>query len=126
MKNRISMYIVWGLIILAAIGVAGSYMANPTGFLKNIAIMLAIGAAIYFIVKYFNRSNPEKREQRAFVKAAKQSKKRLQQKDTVRSTRRASQSITTIKKNLKSKKKPTAHLTVIEGKKGKKKNRASF
>ncbi len=126
MKNRTSMYIVWGLIILAAIGVAGSYMSNPTGFLKSIAVMLAVGAAIYFIVKYFNRSNPEKREQRAFVKAAKQSKKRLQQKETDRSSRRASQSITTIKKNLKSKKKPTAHLTVIEGKKGKKKNRASF
>lgn len=126
LKNRTSLLIVMGLIILAAIGVAGNYIANPTGFLKSIAVVLVVSTAVYFIVRRFYNSNPEKREQRAFVKAAKRSKKRLHQKESGQGMRRSISPITTMKKNMKSKKKPTAHLTVIEGKKGKKKNRASF
>lgn len=127
LKNRASFYIVLGLIILAAIGMAGSLLANPAGFLQRIAVVVLIGAAIYFVVKRFYLTKPEKREQRAFVKAAKKSKKRLQQqKDSVQNPRRSGATITSMKKTLKTKKKPSAHLTVIEGKKGKKKNRASF
>jgi uncharacterized membrane protein YfcA len=126
LKNRTLLVIVVGLIILAAIGVAGSYIANPTGFLKSVGGILLIGAVIYFIIRYFSRSNPEKREQRAFIKAAKKSKKRLQQKEAGQFTRRTTPTITSIKRTLKPKKKPTSHLTVIEGRKGKKKNRASF
>lgn len=126
MKNQTSLFIVLGLIILAAIGVAGSYIKNPTGFIQTIAVMLVVGAVIYFIVKRFYHSNPEKREQRAFIKAAKKSKKRLNQKETSLSPRRTASAITTMKKNIRPKKKTSAHLTVIEGKKGKKKNRASF
>lgn len=126
MKNRTSYYFVVGLITLAAIGVAGNFIANPVGFLKRIAVFVMIGAAIYFVVKRFYLAKPEKREQRAFVKAAKKSKKRLQQKEVSPSPRRSGATITSLKKNLKTKKKPSSHLTVIEGKKGKKKNRASF
>ena len=126
LKNRTSYYIVLGLITLAVIGVTGSVFANPTGFLKRIAIVVIVGAAIYFVVKRFYLTKPEKRDQRAFVKAAKKSKKRLLQKDTNPNPRRTSGTVTTMKKNVKPKKNSGAHLTVIEGKKGKKKNRASF
>ncbi|HZG71881.1 MAG TPA: hypothetical protein VEY51_10145, partial [Chondromyces sp.] len=73
---------------------------------------------IYAIYRFMTRKSQGKRENRAFIKAAKQSKKRLKDR------RKPSVS------SLSSKKKPfrkrsAAHLTVIEGKKGKKKNRAS-
>jgi mannitol-specific phosphotransferase system IIBC component len=126
LKNQTSYFIVLGLISLAAIGVAGSLIANPTGFLTRIAVMVIVSAAIYFVVKRLYLTKPDKRDQRAFVKAAKQSKKRLLQKDTASTPRRSGGTVTSMKKNLKSKNAPGAHLTVIEGKKGKKKNRASF
>jgi hypothetical protein len=126
LKNQTSLIFVLGLILLAAIGVLGSYIANPVGFLKSIVAMLVIGAAIYFIARRFFYSNPEKREQRAFIKAARKSKKRLIQRESGQSQRRTSSPITTMKKNIRTRKKATVHLTVIEGKKGKKKNRASF
>jgi mannitol-specific phosphotransferase system IIBC component len=126
LKNRASYYFVFGLISLAAIGVVGRLIANPSGFLTRIAIVAIISAAIYFVVKRFYLTKPEKRENRAFAKAAKQSKKRLQQKEPTQTSRRSSGTVTSLKKNTKAKKSPSAHLTVIEGKKGKKKNRASF
>lgn len=127
MKNRTASFIVSGLIILAAIGAVGSFIANPAGFLQRIAVMILIGAIIYFLVRRFYQSSPGKQEQRAFVKAAKRSKKRFLQKDGIQAQRRSNVgSLTSLKKSNKSKKKSPAHLTVIEGKKGKKKNRASF
>ena len=126
LKKQTSFYIVLGLICLAAIGIFGRLFANPSGFLTRIAVIVVIGAVIYFVVKRFNLIKPMKREQRAFVKAAKQSKKRLLQKETNPNPRHSSGTVTSMKKDSKSKKSPGAHLTVIEGKKGKKKNRASF
>ncbi|WP_442852706.1 SA1362 family protein [Bacillus sp. J33] len=125
LKNRISLYIISGLVILAALGVAVSLISDPAGFLQRIAVIVIIGAAIYFLFQRFNRSNPSKREQRAFIRAAKKSKKRFNHKEAgSTNSRKASMgSLTSIKKP---KKKSSPHLTVIEGKKGKKKNRASL
>jgi uncharacterized membrane protein YfcA len=125
LKNRISFYIVSGLIILAALGVAVSLISDPAGFLQRIAVIVIIGAVIYFLFQRFNRANPSKREQRAFVRAAKKSKKRFNHKEAGSAIGKKASigSLTSIKK---SKKKSSPHLTVIEGKKGKKKNRASL
>ena len=126
MKNRTSVLIVGGLVILALVGLFSSFTANPAGFIQKIAIMALIGFAIFFLVRKFSNSSPQKKEQRAFVKAAKQSKKRLQQKSGDSNSKGSSLGpISTLKKN-KTKRKPPAHLTVIDGKKGKKKNRASL
>lgn len=127
MKNRTSSFIVAGLIILALIGVSGMLVANPTDFLQRLAVIGLFGAAIYFVVRLIFKANPQKKEQRAFIKAARQSKKRLQKKAGDPPTRTSSLgTIASMKKSAKSKKKTPAHLTVIDGKKGKKKNRASF
>ncbi|MFE4522607.1 SA1362 family protein [Cytobacillus firmus] len=125
LKKPFTFYIVSGLIILAVIGVAVSLISNPAGFLQRIAVIVIIGAVVYFLFQRFNRSNPSKREQRAFIKAAKKSKRRFNNKESgsVIGRKGSVGSITSIKK---SKKKSSPHLTVIEGKKGKKKNRASL
>ncbi|XJZ26190.1 SA1362 family protein [Bacillota bacterium Lsc_1132] len=127
MKNRTSSLIVAGLIILALIGITGIFMANPTSFLQRIAVMGLFGAAIYFVVRLIFKANPQKKEQRAFLKAARQSKKRLKKRAGDPPLRNSSPgTLTPLKKSAKAKKKTPAHLTVINGKKSKKKNRASF
>ncbi|MFF2448623.1 SA1362 family protein [Neobacillus sp. NPDC058068] len=127
LKNRTSVFIVWGLIILALLGLFSSFTANPAGFLQKIAVFAIIGLLIFFLVRKFSSSSPQKKEQRAFLKAAKKSKKRLQQKSGDGAAKTSSiGALTTLKKGNKIKKKSPAHLTVIDGKKGKKKNRASL
>ena len=128
MKNRTFVYVVvGGLIILALIGLVGTFTANPAGFIQRIAVIALIGITAYFLVRKFSKSSPQKKEQRAFLKAAKKSKKRLQQKSGETTIKTSSLgSLASLKKSNKTKKKSPAHLTVIDGKKGKKKNRASL
>ena len=127
MKNRTSSLLVAGLLILALIGVTGMFMENPIGFLQRIAVMGFIVVAIYFVVRLIFKANPQKKEQRAFLKAARQSKKRLQKRSGEPPMRNAFPgTLAPLKKSTKPKKKTPAHLTVIDGKKSKKKNRASF
>ncbi|MBP2240841.1 ABC-type nickel/cobalt efflux system permease component RcnA [Cytobacillus eiseniae] len=125
MKSRASTIIILGLILLAILGVVTSLVSNPAGFLQRIAVILLVGAVIYFIFQRFYKSSPKKREQRAFIRAAKRSKKRHQVKETSKGNQRkagSGHSLTSIKKP----KKTSTHLTVIQGKKGKKKDRASL
>lgn len=127
MKNRTSLFVVGGLIILAIIGIVSSFTANPAGFIQGIAVVALISLAVYFVVRKFSTSSPNKKEQRAFLKAARKSKKRLHQKGGESNTKNSALgTFSPLKKGSKIKKKAPAHLTVIEGKKGKKKNRASF
>lgn len=123
MNNRTSTYIVAGIIILSIIGIVSGFLNNPVGILKTIAIVALIGAVIYFLARRFSGASPGKQQLRAFHKAAKQSKKRFQTKDTNSSSKRSKIRSLASARN---KKKDTSHLTVIDGKKGKKKNRASF
>ncbi|WP_331280756.1 SA1362 family protein [Bacillus sp. UNC41MFS5] len=128
LKNRTFVNVViGGLIILALLGVIGTFTANPAGFIQSIAVMALVVLVVYFLVRKFTSSSPQKKEQRAFLKAAKKSKKRLQQKSGEGTVKTSSLgTLASLKKNNKLKKKSPAHLTVIDGKKGKKKNRASL
>jgi uncharacterized membrane protein YfcA len=127
LKNRISVPLVGSVIVLGIIGIIGAFTSDPIGFLKNIVVFALIGLAIYFVFRLIRRSNPRNKEQQAFIKAAKKSKKRLQTKGGEQATKSTSfGTLTSLKKSKKTKKKSPVHLTVIDGKKGKKKNRASL
>lgn len=122
LKNRTSMYIVSGLIVLSVIGIFSKLWNDPVGVLKTLAVVALVGAVIYFLVRRFSGSGPGKQHQRAFQKAAKRSKKRFQAKEANASSKRSKiRSLASARK-----KKDASHLTVIDGKKSKKKNRASF
>lgn len=99
---------------------------NPVGLIKNLAVFLVVGFAIWLIIRSFYKVNPEKKEQRAFLKAAKKSKKRLHNKDKSSHKQVNGKNTPTLKAKKHKRSTSAAHLTVIEGKKGKKKNRASF
>jgi len=126
LKNRFSLILFGSIIFLAFIGLTVNLIKNPSGFFLNIVVMVAVGGIIWFIYRHLSTSSPQKREQKAFLKAAKQSKKRLQTKDRSSSGQQQSTKTSSIKANKHKRSKSTAHLTVIEGKKSKKKNRASL
>lgn len=125
LKNRISFYIVMGLISLAVLGLASSFISDPVAFFKNLFLFVIIGFGIFLLIRHFTRSSPYKREQQAFRKAAKRSKKRYQQKDVRKPSAKLNNNVSSFRR-AKNKAKSAPHLTVIEGKKGKKKKRASF
>ncbi|MED1205161.1 SA1362 family protein [Heyndrickxia acidicola] len=112
---RSSKWIVGIVSILAIIGLLSSIGT----FLKSGLIFILIAAAIYLLYRFAFGNGENKKEQQAFLKAARKSRKRLKKRHadgTVRAHLR--------KKPIR--KKSEVQLTVIEGKKGKKKNRAVF
>ena len=121
--NRASKYIVSGLIVLAIFGFAFQLFTDPLSILTMLATIALVGALIYFLVTRLTSSSSGLQQQRAFQKAAKRSKKRFQTKDTNVSSKRSKIRSLASARN---KKKDASHLTVIDGKKGRKKNRASF
>ena len=80
LKNRISVPLVGSVIVLGIIGLIGAFTSDPIGFLQSIAVFALVGLAIFFVFRLIVRANPQKKEQQAFIKAAKKSKKRLQSK----------------------------------------------
>ncbi len=90
--------------------------------LKMIVVFLAVGAIFYFLYRRFLAKRMGNMSGQ-FQQAARYSKKKYQtQSRNVTKSKPTTKS--SFKTNLKKTKKRRDHLTVIEGKKGKKKNRA--
>ena len=90
----------------------------------NILIIAAIAGIIYLVYTRLTQGKTDRKEQRAFRKAVRQSKKRNKDRSTKRNNVTNMASAKSSK--IKVRKKSDVQLTVIEGKKNKKKNRASF
>ncbi|WP_407675612.1 SA1362 family protein [Peribacillus glennii] len=123
--NRSRPYIIYCLIALAFIGLASQLIQNPGGLFRSLLMIALVTGIVYFVYKRLTKDKPVKKEQRAFIKAARQSKKRQKLKTKERSNV-ASFSLARSSKIIKPRKKSDVQLTVIEGKKNKKKNRALF
>jgi putative Ca2+/H+ antiporter (TMEM165/GDT1 family) len=109
------------VILLASIGLVSTLMGDPFALLQRVLIFAAIAGIIYLIFRKVVMGGKGKdKEQKAFLKAARQSKKRFNKKTA---TTKASAPNPFRKKA--NRKKSQANLTVIEGKKNRK-NRASL
>ncbi|CAH0345698.1 SA1362 family protein [Bacillus sp. CECT 9360] len=117
--------IIYGIIALAVLGLASQLFHNPWSLIRSVLIIAVVVGIVYLIYKRLTKDKPEKKEQRAFLKAARQSKKR-QKSTKAKRDNVANFSLAKSAKKSKIRKKSEANLTVIEGKKNKKKNRASF
>ncbi|WP_409301624.1 SA1362 family protein [Peribacillus sp. SCS-155] len=132
--NRSVTYFIYCIIALGMIGLIGQLVYNPVGLFKNLLIIVIGAAIVYFIYRQLTKGKPERKEQQAFSKAARQSKKRQKNKnasihakrDNVASISQAKSSKSSSASKIKMRKKSDIHLTVIDGKKNKKKNRALF
>ncbi|MFN2745374.1 MULTISPECIES: SA1362 family protein [Bacillus] len=118
--------------LIMAFGIFGfAYFAftSPGQLLQYLLVFAAVGAIIYFVIRRIsNRAMGS--EGAAFKKAAKQSNRRFQDHKKRSSKGRVNhlRSVPSINKSkpVLVKKKSQTQLTVIEGKKSKKKNRAFF
>lgn len=109
-----------GLVcLLAIIGLGSSLIQQPGALLKQVLIAAILICACYFIYRIWSSKRPNAKDKREFLKAARRSKKRLKNRHATTSTHSQA-----LKKPIR--KKSQANLTVIEGKKGKKKNRAIY
>lgn len=112
------------IILLAIIGIG----LNFTEFLQEILMTIVIVGIIFIGYKWYMNSNKSARssDRQAYSKAAKQSSKKYTSKSPIDFLQKK----TNQKNNsaVKKKRKPTSstHLTVIEGDKGKKKDKASL
>jgi len=104
------------ITVMALIGLGSYLFNNPAGLFRQLFIIGLVVAAAYFIYRVWMGRKPERSENRSFAKAARQSKKR----------NRGSQQVSSQNRKKPLRKRSAAHLTVIEGKKNKKKDRAIF
>ncbi|EME74830.1 hypothetical protein OZL92_03325 [Bacillus sonorensis] len=117
------------VIALGILGFVYFAVTSPGQLLQYLIVFAAVGAIIYFVVRYISNRDMGG-EGAAFKKAAKQSHKRFQdhKKRSARGRVNHLRSVPSINKTkpVLVKKKSQTQLTVIEGKKSKKKNRAFF
>lgn len=113
MKTKIISSTVYCILALAIIGFLYRIVFQPSLLLRDLLIAAIIVGLMFFVVRLW--SMPMNKEQRAFIKAARQSRKRLRkQGKSAKSTHRSQRAI---------RPRSTVKLTVIEGKKGKKPGR---
>lgn len=134
MNSRTFLFALFFLIVgLAGFGLVTKAITDPYGIIKNIATMLVVLCIFYLLYKLFtSSSNSANRSQSSYKRAAKQSNKKYGKKNVT------TLSNTLLKRNVSDskgkkdspsplkRKRKSSHLTVIEGKKNKKKDRASF
>ncbi|MGE8204488.1 SA1362 family protein [Heyndrickxia sp. NPDC080065] len=110
----------FGLVfLLAIIGFGSLLFQQPGALFKQLIIGAFIICVVYMIYRIWLGKRSGAQDKRAFLKAARKSKKRIKNRQTSATTHTQA-----LKKPIR--KKSTANLTVIEGKKGKKKNRAIY
>ncbi|MBB2482150.1 MULTISPECIES: SA1362 family protein [Heyndrickxia] len=107
------------IFLLAVIGFGTKLFINPASLFRQILFSVLVIAAIFFIYRIWIGKKSNAKEQRNFIKAARKSKRRLKKRQSS-----GKQTLQARKKPIR--KKSDVQLTVIEGKKGKKKNRAIF
>ena len=116
---------IYFIIIVAVIGFVSALITDTGGFIKSILISLLVGGllfgAIYLLFIRRKRSD----ELTKYRKAVKQSKRKYQS-ESQKGSPSTHIRFTTIKRNGTNTRRSAPHLRVIEGNKGKKKNRATL
>ncbi len=127
MKRSYRKPIFFTLVSLAAFYLIIELFSNPGGLFTNLLLIVGGATVFYLIFRYFIQGRIGGKTDARYSKAVKQSKKRYAAPGSAKpnvspitSRDRASS------KPSVPKRKTPSHLTVIEGKKGKKKNRAFF
>ncbi|KOO43953.1 SA1362 family protein [Priestia koreensis] len=124
--------IVYVLITLGIFGLLASVITHPAQLMRQLLYMGIFAGIIYVLYRFVFRSPQSTTQDRQYLRAVKQSKHRSKTKSpakgkpsarihSVSGSSKGQSSSKTLKK-----KRSNTHLTVIEGKKGKKKNRAFF
>ncbi len=112
--------IVGAILFFALIGLGSYLVKNPAGLFIQVSIMVVMVAFVFVIYRMWSNRQPGAQERNSYAKAAKYTRQRAKQRQAVTKMSNRSRSRN---RNRPLRKRSTAHLTVIEGKKGKKKDR---
>lgn len=131
-RHRVNPFILI-VLILGGLGLLYKLFTNPNSILLQVGLLALFAGGIYVVYKFVLTKRSKGSEYNAYMKAARRSKKRFNEQKAsgggaqTRKMSLAASSKKTLHSSLQKKKsKSNSHLTVIEGKKGKKKNRALF
>ncbi|OES44389.1 SA1362 family protein [Domibacillus iocasae] len=115
------------IAVLAAVGLVSMMITSPGQLVRQVIFGVITTVIILFLLRLFmqNRGGGNRREDRAYSKAVKQSKKRHTAKTSYKPKTSRSVSFTAKPKKKAARRKKAAHLTVIQGNKGKRGSRAS-
>nr|WP_304218511.1 SA1362 family protein [Fredinandcohnia onubensis] len=135
MNRRKSNIVVMILLGLGALGFVYTLFTRPGSLLVQAGMIFLFVGIIYLLYKFVISRRMGGKENSAYLRAAKQSRKRFktgsQRKSRTMGMGNKKPMTSAAKRSNvasihKKRKTNTTHLTVIEGKKGKKKNRALF
>ncbi|KIL45962.1 SA1362 family protein [Jeotgalibacillus campisalis] len=126
---NVRMAVFYSVIALASFGLIYTLVTDPASLLRRIAIYAAIIGVIYLLYRLWSSRKPGRQDQQAFKKAVRQSKKRYG--NPVSASKLKSPGKQPSKKAIPLKRSSVSRidgpkLTVIEGKKGKKKKKISL
>ncbi|KIL44373.1 SA1362 family protein [Jeotgalibacillus soli] len=126
MKIRTTIFFV--VMVLAAFGLSFMLITEPGNVFRTLLTYAAIAGLIYFIYRMWIRRKPNRREQQAFKKAVKHSKKRYGNPVSASKMKanKAKPKAPIPFKKTSINRIDAPKLTVIEGKKGKKKKKISL
>lgn len=127
-KSNAVKYIVYALIGLAVFGLIWQAFTKPGEILKSIFLFAIVAGVIYVVYNII--LNKKNANYSSYNKAAKQANKKygnqnMKYKGTAKKTGNSIKTKVAVSP-LKRKRKSADHLTVIEGKKGKKKDRRTM
>lgn len=116
------------IMILGAFGFVYTIVEQPLELFQRIFFILLFIGIFYAIYKLLSKNHTGGKGHLSYMKAVKQSKKRNLKHQDKKASVKGVKKVTPLTRNRINieKKKNEVHFTVIEGKKGKKKNRASF
>ena len=131
MNQKVYTSIFYGIIALALFGLFAELITHPARLLQRFLFIGLILLILYFIYRVFTSSNSQRGHQDSYRKAAKQTVKKYNTQKSSSLKKSMNKSKPTSRKStssplLKRRTKDSSHLTVIEGEKGKKKDRASY
>ncbi|CQR46801.1 hypothetical protein BN1058_01076 [Paraliobacillus sp. PM-2] len=113
------------LIALAVIGLASQLLTNTATFFSSILMIVGTAVLLYGVVYFFFFKRKNTTELKKYKKAVKQSRKRKRHMTTISQVKnKQSKHSNLTKKHRDHKNIP--HLRVIDGKKSKRKDRATF
>ncbi|WP_088071181.1 SA1362 family protein [Gottfriedia luciferensis] len=131
MNQKVYTSVFYGIIALALFGLIAKLIDDPVKLLQRFLFIGLIILIIYFIYRVFTSSNSQRSQQDSYRKAAKQTVKKYNTQKSSSLKKSINKTKPTSRKStssplLKRRTKDSSHLTVIEGEKGKKKDRASY
>lgn len=131
MNQKVYTSIFYGMIALALFGLIAELINDPAKLLQRILFIGLILLVLYFIYRVFTSSSSQRSQHDSYRKAAKQTVKKYNTQKTSSVKKSFNKSKPTSRKStssplLRKRSKDSSHLTVIEGEKGKKKDRASY